>query len=269
MQRRANSVARYRAAFERRNLVAELEALQARAWPPLTLLELDGWQLRSSGGLTLRANSVWPRAEGGRLSMDDRVRQVESFYRQGGAAPAIQVSPSARPTDLPDVLRRRGYRASEPIEVRTRRIDRLADLGAGTGAGGEGANVVRLVALEDWLTVWGRAAGKNEHDEAMAQRILERVTAPSAYALVSAGRDVAVARGVVDGGWLGLDLLAATGALRSSAAGGALLGALGGWALRRGAERAHVEVGDEISAALTAGAGFRRAYELRYFIKPG
>ena len=274
LQRRANSVARYRAAFERRNLVAELEALQARAFPPLTVLDLDGWQLRSSGDLILRANSVWPRADGARLSLDERLRQVESFYRQGGAPAAVQVSPSARPAGLAAALIRRGYRPGEPLELRTRRVDGLGASVPAAGSPAEAPNrapasFVRLVGLEDWLLDWGRAAGATERSEATVQRVLERVALPAAYALVAQGGDVAVARGVVDGGWLGVDLMAATPALRTAAVGAAVLGALGGWAARRGAERAHVEVGDPQTAVLTAGSGFRCAYELRYYTSPG
>jgi N-acetylglutamate synthase len=254
-----DSVARYRAAFAERNLVAELEALVARAWPPLTILDLDGWQLRSAGGLTWRANSAWPRAAGGRLSLSERLRQAEAFYRQGSTDPAVQLGPTTQPPGLERALLDRGYRVSGVVEMRTRRADVLAELEDGAD--------VELVPVTSWLPAWQRATGASDHHATMAARMLERAVPPAAYAVLAEGSEVAVARGVVDGGWLGIDLLAGAGGLRTAAAGRSLVAALGRWAERFGVERAHAELTDT-SAPLLAEAGFRRAYALRFLTLP-
>jgi N-acetylglutamate synthase len=255
-----DSVARYRAAFAERDLVAEIEALAARAWPPLTLLDVDGWQLRSAGGLSRRANSAWPRAEGTRLDLDQRLAQVEAFYRQARLDPSVQLSPSTRPRDLESALRARGYTPTPLVEVRTRRADVLGDLGP----------PAVLLPVEGWLERWVTAAGASSHQRRMAERMLDRTRPEAAYAVVAADGEVAVARGVVDGGWLGLDLLAATAPLTNPAAGAALAAALGHWGATRGAERAWLEVDEDDPAgkALTRALGFRRAFAYRYLVKP-
>jgi N-acetylglutamate synthase len=259
----SDSVARYRAAFAQRNLVQEIEALAARAWPPLTILDLDGWQLRSSGGLTRRANSVWPRGAGTRLDLDARLAQAEAFYLQGGLDPTVLVSPSAQPRDLDAALRARGYRATPEVEVRTRRLAGLADAApAGTAAD--------LVSVGEWLPRWADAAGAASRAVTMAERMLARTLPDAAFAVVRTRREVAVARGVLDAGWLGVDLLAATPGLRDADTGRALLAALGRWAEEGGGERAWTEVdtGDAAAVALLARAGFRRGYAHRYRVRP-
>jgi N-acetylglutamate synthase len=262
-----DSVARYRAAFAQRNMVSEIEALAARALPPLTILDLDGWQLRSAGGLTRRANSVWPRSVGSRLSMDDRLRQAEAFYVQGGIDPAVQLSPSARPDGLEAALAARGYRPTPAVDVLTRRLDRLAALRAVDATADPG---VELLDRESWLPLWTHAAGAHERHLAMATRMLERTVPPAVYAVAADDGQVAVARGVLDAGWLRVDLLAATPGARRRGTGTALLRALSGWALDGGGAQAHVEVSqsDDAALALTAAGGFRRAYRYRFRVLP-
>lgn len=289
MPSRTDSVARYRAAFAQRNLVQELEALTARAWPPLTLLDLDGWQLRSAGGLTLQANSAWPRTEGARLGLDARLAQVEAFYGKGDTPPAVQVSPSARPGGLDAALRGRGWLPTATVQVATRPVEwlvaldrrpnghRMDDAAPAEPAGESPAHAASVgrerAALIDagaGTAAWAQATNAPARHVELAARILERVQPPSAFAVWADGDAVAVARGVVDGGWLGIDRLAASGRMRTPAVGGALLAALAGWALGRGAAHAYVAVaGDDAAArALTADVGFRRAYTHRYLVLP-
>jgi N-acetylglutamate synthase len=258
-----DSVQRYRAAFAQRDLVSEVEALRARAWPPLTILDLDGWQLRSAGGLTRRANSAWPRAAGPRLPLEARIAQMEAFYLQGTTDPLVQLLPGAAPAGLAAALRARGYLASPPVEVRTRRADLLVDLAAPD-------DVVLTDDLDGWLQRWARATGADGRAADMAGRMLARVAPPQALAVLAAGSEVAVARGVLDGGWLGLDLLAASPGLAHQGAGHALLAALGRWGARGGAQRAHLEAdpADPVAVALQTAAGFRRAYTFTYLAQP-
>ena len=54
-----------------------IETLAANAWPPERSVILDGWRLRSAGGITRRANSVWPNADTGTASLEDKLAAVE------------------------------------------------------------------------------------------------------------------------------------------------------------------------------------------------
>lgn len=258
--RQPPAIQRYRNAYAQRDLVHELEALIDRANPPLSTLDVDGWQLRTARGFTRTANSVWPRPTRGRLSLEARVAQVERFYGARRLAPAFLVSPSAAPRTLDRSLEAAGYTATPPVEVRTTRVDRLADLAGAAGTTPD---------AERWLEAWARAFGRPTETLVVAARVLAQVRAEQVFAVVEQDREAAVARGVVYGGWLGVDQLAATPGLRTRATGHALLSALGRWAAARDAEQAYCAVDTaDPSRALLDGAGWRRAYTYRFRVHP-
>ncbi|HVL99548.1 MAG TPA: hypothetical protein VM324_09690 [Egibacteraceae bacterium] len=264
--RRPPAVQRYRDAFVQRDLVQELEALIHRANPPLTTLDVDGWQLRSARGLSPTANSVWPRATRGRLPLAARVEQVERFYANRRLAPRFLVSPSADPGNLDLVLAGAGYTATAPVEVRTARVERLADVDAAA----RGVTLSTAPA-PSWLHAWARLAGQAEEVLDTAGALLGGVAAEQAFAhLHDVGAVVAVARGVCYGGWLGVDYLSTAPAWRTAATGRALLGALARWAAGHEAEQAYcaVDTADPAARQLIDGAGWRRAYSYRFRVHP-
>ena len=63
-----------------------LERVAADAWPALEEVEVDGWRLRASAGVTRRANSALPLSDA--LPVDE----VVAFYRSRAMAPVVQVS---------------------------------------------------------------------------------------------------------------------------------------------------------------------------------
>lgn len=265
MGARDDAVQRYRAVFAQQDRLAELEGLLARAWPALTILDMGGWRLRAAKGFTRRANSVWPRppasSQDAGLPLPARLANVERFYRTRGIQPCFQVGPTATPRELARVLAERGYRAAATVQVRTGRIDRLTEAPADT---------VTLSPTADtgWLASAAHVAGWSNHHVEVATRVLAKVAAPMAFA-VHTGPDgaVAVARGTIDGGWLGIDLLAATAGARTPAVGRALLAALARHAVPHGAERVHVwtERGDEAGRALLRGVELRPSLRQRYW----
>jgi N-acetylglutamate synthase len=263
MRRRPDTVRAYRDAFAERDRVYELDGLVARAWPALTVLDLDGWRVRTSAGFTRRANSVWPRAFGQRLDLDTKLDNVERHYGARGLPTAFHVSPAAQPKTLDRALARRGYRLSGDIEVCTARLDDLPRAEPSPSSG---------VALLDqpgprWLETWARQSPQPPGAAELAGRILARVPAPSAYAVLHVdGREVAVARGILDGGWLGLDDVATAPSMRRRGAASLLLAVLVSWAARSGAEQAWVavEAGNAPAVALCRALGLRRAYTYRY-----
>lgn len=243
MRDRRSSVQRYRDVFAQRDLVRELEQLAERAYPPLTVLELDGWQLRASRGLTRRANSVWPRATGDRLGLERRLEAVERFYRQRRLDPAVAVSPAAQPAGLDRSLAERGWAVTVRRMVQTAPIDALSRVT------GRAEVLVGRQPPQRWLEAWSELRG-----QPAAGPVFERVASPVAYVTVSdRGRVVGAARGVLDGGWLGV-LDTAGGPETTFAA------HLVQWAAAHGAERVYRD-------SDTALAGFRTAYEYRYRVR--
>jgi N-acetylglutamate synthase len=178
MRRRSDTVRAYRDAFAERDRIYELDTLGARAWPALTVLDLDGWRLRTSGGFTRRANSVWPRAFGDRLDLATKLANVERHYAARGLPTVFQVGPAAQPKGLDRALAARGYRASAPVEVRTAR---LADLPG--AAGPPPARVTLAGELSPcWLETWAWAGARPPEAVDVARRILTRVAAPGGVA---------------------------------------------------------------------------------------
>lgn len=264
---------RYRDAFAHRDLVHELEALIGRAWPALTVLDVDGWRLRSARGFTRLVNSVWPYHSRDGLALSERIDRVERVYTQRGQQPCFWLSPSASPRGLDRALADRGYEATPPVEVRTSRLDHLAALDTVDPA-------VHLLSepAPRWLDAWARLADASSDDAETAALLLARVPAEQAFAVLGGGdgRDggpdgpVAVARGVLHGGWLGLDYLAAAGDAHLESAGHALVGGLARWAASRGGERAYCQLpsADPAARALTRGMRFQRAYTYRFRVHP-
>ena len=78
-------------------LICRLEELGARAWPAAETVELDGWQLRWTGNVTRRANSVLTTRAVGRLMWEERVVRAEKFYRERGGPPRFQLTRASRP----------------------------------------------------------------------------------------------------------------------------------------------------------------------------
>jgi N-acetylglutamate synthase len=262
MRRPRDTVRAYRDAFTERDRVYELEGLAARAWPPLTILDLDGWQIRTSRGLTRRGNSVWPRACGDRLDFDKKLANVERYYAFRELPPTFQLGPTAEPKGLDRALADRGYRRSEPVEVRVARVDDIASRSR------DAAGVLLFDEPGDrWLDAWARAGGHDPDTSALALRMLARVPAPSKYALLHVeGADIAVGRGVLDGGWLGVAELTAARGWLERATGRILLAALCDWAAGEGAEQAWLAAaaGNVPMGLLSRDLGFRRVYTYHY-----
>src|SRR3954468_8290141 len=79
----------------------ELEVVAYDFWRAPEVAELDGWRLRFAHGITGRANSVWPNGDG-TLPLDEKIDQVEEWYRARGLATLFQLTDAARPAGLED-----------------------------------------------------------------------------------------------------------------------------------------------------------------------
>ncbi len=280
---------RYLDAYTERSRAADLEERVTRAWPPRSVLELDGWRLRLGGGLPLPASSAWPRADGGRVPLDVRLAGTARFYRDAGVPPCIQIGPAAQPAGLDAALAERGWRREHVHELRTGALAGLtaprppAPLGGGEdGSAAAQATAVRAAAAqvhaettdsggvaERWLAAWAQRTGRDAAARATAATVLQRVPAASCWAL--AGPEQAptgVARGVLDGGWLGIADLDADDALTAAA----LLARLLAWAEPGHAEQVWWLVPQQASGVrdLARRVGLRRTFTLHHrVLAPG
>lgn len=261
-RRRDDEVARYRQVLLDRDRAAELGELLARTWPPRSMIELDGWQLRTAPGLPAHAGSAWPRSDGGRVPLYVRLDGTHRHYAQSGLTPRVLISEAARPQGVEAALAERGWARRDDAEVRTGDLEALTGPGPESGSGP--AVTVDGAADDGWLDAWATLTARDRRAREAAASSLARVTAPTVF--VRAWQDdrlVGVARGVVDGGWLGLPDVVVAGADPDVPA--AMARAIAGWARRRQVEEAWWLVparGEPAVAEAVRRAGLRPALRL-------
>ncbi len=247
--------------------VLDLEEVAFRAWPAEEVIDLSGWRVRFTHGVTRRANSVWPNAWRDETPLASRIAAVESFAAERGIAPSFQLTRAAKPSDLDAQLAERGYAIDAPVIVKTLELGQRGPFAEGV----EVEATVISTPTPEWLSVAvdrGRYAGVGQHFRGILARIGDR----AGFALArSSGAPIAVGLGVVDGPWLGIFAMLTVPEARRHGAARAILGALTDWGAERGARGAYLQVERENDAArsLYAQAGFAPAYEYHYRTKLG
>lgn len=225
-----------------------LERVAADAWPALEEVVVDGWRLRASAGVTRRANSALPLSDA--LPVD----AVVAFYRERGLPPVVQVSDRRTDRALADL----GWSADVEVDVLAGTVP--------TGPAGDAEVLDEPDAA--WLDAWWEVDGRGGPAELdVARRMLARIGAPAGYArVVEDGRVVAVGRGVVQEGQLGVFSMGVRSGARRRGLGRQVLHALGGWATARGAEAAYLQVFQDNHAAraLYASASLTTAHRYHY-----
>lgn len=224
-----------------------LDRLGADGCPPLEQVEVEGWRLRAAGGVLRRANSALPLS--GALPLD----AVVEFYRSRGLPPRVHVSDP----ELDDRLAGLGWTRDLQVQVMTGPLP-VGPCSADVSA-----------ALDDaWLDCYWSVDGRGgEVERELLRRMLSRLGPGAAYAsVVEGGTAVAVARGVVQEGWLGLYAMAVLPQWRGRGLGRDVLHALGSWAVQLGAHSIHLQVLSDNgpARALYAAAGLRTTHGYHY-----
>ena len=245
--------------------VLEIEEAAFRAWPAAEVVELSGWRLRFTHGVTRRANSVWPNDWRDETTLNERLEAVEAFSAARGIAPSFQLTSAARPADLDAVLAARGYAVDAPVIVMTRELDEPSRA------------PFRLGFLGDRLAETGRRVAHRSSGTGSLRRRARRISrdprAPRRPRRLRArplGRGpVAVGLGVTDGPWLGIFAMLTLPEARRRGAAKAVLHALTSWGAARGARRAYLQVerDNDAARALYTACGFVPAYEYHYRTK--
>jgi GNAT superfamily N-acetyltransferase len=242
--------------------VLEIEGAAFRAWPAEEVVELSGWRLRFTRGVTRRANSVWPNEWRDETPLSERVGAVEAFAAARGIAPSFQLTSVAKPAGLDAWLAERGYAIDAPVVVMTRDLEGLSE--------GRESPDLETTVLEtpstDWLFVAierGRFAKAREPFSG----ILARIGPRGAFALSTASEGpCAVGLGVVDDEFLGIFNMLTVPEARRRGAARSILSALALWGTQHGARLAYLQVerDNAPARALYTSAGFSPAYEYHY-----
>jgi GNAT superfamily N-acetyltransferase len=249
----------------RETSVLEIEEAAFRAWPAQEVVELSGWRLRFTQGVTRRANSVWPNEWRDETPLSERVGTVEAFAAARGIAPSFQLTSAAKPAGLDAWLAERGYVIDAPVVVMTRELE-------GLGEDRASSNVETSVfgsPSADWLFI-GIERGRFAKAREAFSGILARIGPRGAFALARTSEGpVAVGLGVVDGEWLGIFNMMTVPEARRRGAARSILAALTAWGFERGALVAYLQVERDNAPArsLYASTGFTPAYEYHYRTK--
>jgi N-acetylglutamate synthase len=241
--------------------VRAIEERAFAAWPAEQVQALGRWRFRSTRGVTLRGNSVWPDGLDGISSIEAAIDAAEAFYAERGLPALFQVTPLA-PPGLDHALQARGYTRGVSVAVQ------VAAASAVQPAPRPGS-CARTMS-EDWFTVSGRL-GRYAKVPDIYAALLARIGPRAVFAQAEIdGAIAAVGLGVLDPPWLGISSMLTLSPHRGRGLGQAVLSALAAAARQEGCDHLYLQVDRDNAPALAlyARSGFREAYGYHYRSSP-
>jgi ribosomal protein S18 acetylase RimI-like enzyme len=240
----------------RRALAVDAEVLTritSRGWPAVDSVPLGGWELRSAGRFTGRANSVAATGSPG-VPFDEAVARVLAFYRERSAPALAQVvvgSENDRRFEVAGWAPMAGYYGGAVVQV--------ADLEPSGAYTRDPGATVSSSADDAWLSRYGRV-----DDPADARAVLE---GPARVGFVSLGPPgVAVGRVVVTGEWAGLSAVEVAPEARRQGLARRVVETSLAWAVEHGADKAYLQTmrSNEAALALYEPFGFVDHHDYLY-----
>ncbi len=254
--------------------VDQLEEIAAHGWRGLEEARLGTWLLRAAAGFTGRANSALvlgtpPVTETGWLT------DVVSWYVQRGLPPKVQV-PLPSGVQIEEVLAQAGWRPHDHVRVLTGDIQEVQAL-AESHRSTPGDLAIRHDTEPDdaWLAAYKyRGAALPAH----AREVLERAGVDTQLSFSSvrtsaspdAGKVLAVARGALSRGWLGITAVTVAESHRRRGLGTHLMAQLARWGADRGGRAIYLQVASDNTGALELyeRLGFHHHHDYRYHVGP-
>jgi len=238
-----------------------LEAVATRGVRPADTEELGGWLLRADHGFLRRANSVLPLRQLG-LPLDEALARAHAWYAERGLPLVVATLPEARRL-LDAGLGERGWEPVGESHVMAVRLDLVV-----TDPGAAADPRVELAASpgDEWFA--GFRGGSDV--PAAGRALLARHDTVAFARLAEGGRTLAIGRGVVDDGWLGVSCVEVAPDARRQGLAAAVMDALSRWALARDATRSYlqVEVDNAAAVALYGKLGYWVHHDYRYRLEP-
>lgn len=248
-------------------LILNLETFAANAWPAAEVEEVGGWRLRHTGGVTRRANSVWPNGAIDPGELEGRLAQVEAFYAARNLPPRYQISPATQPVDLDERLLRRGYAAVSPTAVQVADLTTILRQTRPLRTKPEFEVEVSEEFDEGWFKTFMAVEHPNDPANEGLRALLKRIPPTTGFVHLRVdGAPAAVGLGVLAERWLGIFCMATGGEFRRQGAASAILRTLAIWAQLHEATHAYLQVMESNTAAraLYDQVGFATLYHYHY-----
>ncbi|YCH19564.1 GNAT family N-acetyltransferase [Arthrobacter sp. D1-29] len=244
------------------------EALMDAAWPAPERHDTGEWTLRAAGGVTQRANSVWPQTEA--RDIPAAVRDASLWYRRRRLPAIYQVTDTPRNAALNAVLDAQGYTHQSETLIMSRGSGSTSRTAPVTPPGGPAAELSDQPTAE-WLDLWWGVDGRGGAPELETARTI-LTGCPSLYSLVRTddGDPAAVGRLALpaagESGYGGIYGMATRPGLRRQGLAGRVLHSLMEGAAEAGAEELWllVTAANSGAQALYAKAGFRETGRYAY-----
>ena len=155
--------------------VRRMEEIMMAAWPDFQMTLRDGWVVRYGGGISKRANSVWPLYPGEPASPADlgpRIEWCEEFYRGVGQSVVFKLTERSTPAELDSELEKRGYEIADPTKVQVR------SLSDPIGPGHPKA-VIEDRFTEEWFEAFNAGhPSSNAASESTMRKLFARIRTP-------------------------------------------------------------------------------------------
>jgi ribosomal protein S18 acetylase RimI-like enzyme len=241
-----------------------LEPLMAAAWPALESSTADGWVLRSAGGVTQRANSIWPVAAPSDFAAG--LRTAERWYADRRQPVIFQLTCREENAGLEEFLDGRGYSRQSETIMMTAFPGLPAAATAAVGSPCARVDVADAPS-EEWLDLWWRVDGRGgEAEKGIARQILAGASSLYASARNDTGELVGTGRLTIVDGWAGVYGMATHPDFRRQGIAAAVLAELQRQAAVHGARGLWLMVpaANTGAQALYSAAGFAEAGRYHY-----
>lgn len=238
----------------------DLESLMTAAWPAVESSTSDGWLLRSAGGVTQRANSIWPMSAAADLATS--VRHAENWYGAHRQPVIFQLTRRLENAAVEEFLDGRGYSRQSETLIMT------AESSPAKASAPDGVTLELATAPSgEWLELWWSVDGRGgEEEKLVAQRILIGVPSLYASARNADGDVVGTGRLTLVDGWGGVYCMATHPDFRRQGMAAAVLQRLSHEAAASGAGRLWllVAAANAGARALYSAAGFKDSARYHY-----
>ncbi|MFX1541312.1 MAG: GNAT family N-acetyltransferase [Promethearchaeota archaeon] len=241
--------------------IREIEEIAARAWPAKHTQQLGGWLLRSTEGVTHRANSVLPLHEPPKGDIEKALKVVQEFYDKHKLPVQFQMTKASQPSNLDEVLESHGLKIEMHVIVQTANLNDVLMNEPEFGV------VIMGEPWEDWYRAYCEYAEFDSARFRVRRDIISRISNDKACAAaIIDDKIIGVGMGVRNGLWVGLFSLVTQEKYRRQHVATSITQSLVSWAQSQGANKAYLQVSEPNKTAqqLYYSLGFEDAYTYWY-----